>query len=43
MRYFPMWLALLWPLASLAAPLEVFVSVLPQETFVARVGGDMSR
>ena len=38
MRYLPMWLALLWPLASLAAPLEVFVSVLPQATFVARVG-----
>ena len=40
MRYLPMWLALLWPLASLAAPLEVFVSVLPQATFVARVGGE---
>ena len=43
MRYLPMWLVLLWPLASQAAPLEVFVSVLPQETFVARVGGNMSR
>ena len=40
MRYLPIWLALLWPLASLAAPLEVFVSVLPQATFVARVGGE---
>ena len=40
MRYLSMWLALFWPLASLAAPLEVFVSVLPQETFVARVGGE---
>ena len=40
MRYLPIWLALLWPLASLTAPLEVFVSVLPQATFVARVGGE---
>ena len=40
MRYLPIWLALLWPLASPAAPLEVFVSVLPQATFVARVGGE---
>ncbi len=40
MRYLPIWLALLWPLASLAAPLEVFVSVLPQATFVASVGGE---
>ncbi|MBP6734310.1 MAG: zinc ABC transporter substrate-binding protein [Chromatiaceae bacterium] len=40
MRFLSMWLALLWPLASQAAPLEVFVSVLPQETFVARVGGE---
>ncbi|MGB8144312.1 MAG: zinc ABC transporter substrate-binding protein, partial [Chromatiaceae bacterium] len=40
MRYLPMWLVLLWPLTSPAAPLEVFVSVLPQETFVARVGGE---
>ena len=40
MRYLPIWLALLWPLASLTAPLEVFVSVLPQATFVTRVGGE---
>lgn len=40
MRYLLMWLTLLWPLAGLAEPLEVFVSVLPQETFVARVGGE---
>jgi zinc transport system substrate-binding protein len=43
MRPLLTWLVLLSPLAGLAAPLEVFVSVLPQETFVARVGGDHVR
>ena len=33
-------LALLWPLTGLTAPLEVFVSILPQQTFVERVGGE---
>ena len=36
-------LAWLWPLTGLAAPLEVFVSILPQQTFVERVGGEHVR
>ncbi len=40
MRYLLMWLVLLWPLPGLTRSLEVFVSVLPQATFVARVGGE---
>jgi zinc transport system substrate-binding protein len=40
MRFPLMWLVLLWPLSGLAKPLAVFVSVLPQATFVARVGGE---
>lgn len=40
MRYLLMWLVLLWPLSGLTQSLEVFVSVLPQATFVARVGGE---
>jgi zinc transport system substrate-binding protein len=39
----PLWLASVWPLAGLAAPLEVFVSVLPQKTFLERVGGEHVR
>ena len=39
----PLGLALLWPLTGLAAPLEVFVSILPQQTFVERVGGEHVR
>ena len=33
-------LALFWPQTGLTAPLEVFVSILPQKTFVERVGGE---
>jgi zinc transport system substrate-binding protein len=43
MKTLTTWLALLWPMVVLAAPLEVFVSVIPQETFVARVGGALVR
>ena len=40
MRLLLKWLVLLWPLAGLAKPLEVFVSVLPPATFLAKVGGE---
>ena len=41
--WLPLGLAWLWPLTGLAAPLEVFVSILPQQTFVERVGGEHVR